>query len=41
LVLHERERLKQTAERIMFDSMGMFMVALVLIVIGAFVEVMI
>ncbi|MFH1450756.1 MAG: stage II sporulation protein M [archaeon] len=41
LVLHEKERLQQTAERIMFDSMAMFMIALVLIVAGAFVEVLI
>jgi uncharacterized membrane protein SpoIIM required for sporulation len=41
LVLHNKQRMKKTAERIMFDSMGMFMVALVLIFIGAFIEVMI
>ena len=39
LVLHEKERLKETAERIMFDAMGMFMIAVVLIIIGALVEV--
>ena len=39
LVVHEGERLKETSERIMFDSMTMFMIALALIIIGAIVEV--
>lgn len=41
LVLQNKTRMKKTAERIMFDAMGMFMVALVLIIVGAFIEVII
>jgi len=41
LVLQNRDRMRITAERIIFDSMAMFMIALVLIVIGAGIEVMI
>jgi uncharacterized membrane protein SpoIIM required for sporulation len=41
LVLQNRDRMRITAERIIFDSMAMFMIALALIVIGAGIEVMI